>query len=175
MNIDYTKYSTDFSLSVIRPYIEQNKKIDEYVTGYIHEFPRALIVNLGCGMDTRFSRLDNGSIHWYDLDLPPVIDFRKRFFTEDSRYHMISSSALTFQWFNDLEKAAMDHILFIAEGMLMYLYEEEVKALLLKLCSTFQNSRLICELAYKRWVKKMQDPEQRLDLQKQHYLYRTRN
>jgi len=38
-----------------------------------------VIVNIGCGLDSRFLRIDNGSVIFYDLDLPELIDLKKRF------------------------------------------------------------------------------------------------
>lgn len=32
--------------------------------------PGGTIVNIGCGLDTTYERLNSGSILWYDLDLP---------------------------------------------------------------------------------------------------------
>jgi O-methyltransferase involved in polyketide biosynthesis len=37
--------------------------------------PEGLVVNLGAGLDTRFYRLDNGTITWIDIDLPEVVAF----------------------------------------------------------------------------------------------------
>ena len=40
--------------------------------------PEGLVVNLGAGLDTRFYRLDNGTIAWIDIDLPEVVAFRQK-------------------------------------------------------------------------------------------------
>ena len=53
------------------------KQFDEKAKTYIAEHPNASVVNIGAGLDTTFYRVDNGLIHWYDLDLPAVIDIRK--------------------------------------------------------------------------------------------------
>jgi len=42
-------------------------------------------VNIGCGFDTTFERIDNGKITFYDLDLPDVINLRKQFISNCSR------------------------------------------------------------------------------------------
>ena len=36
------------------------KKYDEYVNSFLKENPDGIIVNIGCGMDSRFLRIDNG-------------------------------------------------------------------------------------------------------------------
>ena len=55
--------------------------IDGIVKNFIETHPDGTIVNLGCGLDTRFTRLDNEKIHWFDLDLPDTISLRRCFFT----------------------------------------------------------------------------------------------
>jgi len=46
---------------------------DEVVKAFLGKYPLATIVNLGCGLDTTFDRVDNGTLVWYDLDLPDVV------------------------------------------------------------------------------------------------------
>jgi O-methyltransferase involved in polyketide biosynthesis len=53
---------------------------DEAVLDFIGNNPDSVIVNLGCGLDTRFPRVDNDQITWFDLDLPETIEIRKKFF-----------------------------------------------------------------------------------------------
>jgi len=36
------------------------KKYDEYAISFLKENPDAILVNIGCGMDSRFHRIDNG-------------------------------------------------------------------------------------------------------------------
>jgi O-methyltransferase involved in polyketide biosynthesis len=44
--------------------------LDNATKEFMNKFPDAVIINIGCGLDTRFSRMDNGKVRWYDLDLP---------------------------------------------------------------------------------------------------------
>ena len=46
------------------------KRYDEYVRAVLARTPHAVVVNIGCGLDTRFWRIDNGQVRFYDLDLP---------------------------------------------------------------------------------------------------------
>ena len=46
---------------------------DEQVVKFLQAYPDGIVVNLGCGLDTRFTRLDNGTVQWFDLDLPEVM------------------------------------------------------------------------------------------------------
>ncbi|MFX0106285.1 MAG: class I SAM-dependent methyltransferase, partial [Candidatus Hodarchaeota archaeon] len=55
------------------------RNFDNAVKKYIEKFPESTIVNVGAGLDTTFHRVDNGSIKWYDLDLPDAIEFRRKY------------------------------------------------------------------------------------------------
>jgi O-methyltransferase involved in polyketide biosynthesis len=61
--------------------------LDTHVTAFIGEHSDALILNLGCGLDTRFYRLDNGTLVWIEIDLPEVIAFRKKLVEPSSPRH----------------------------------------------------------------------------------------
>ncbi|MBN1861040.1 MAG: class I SAM-dependent methyltransferase [Candidatus Thermoplasmatota archaeon] len=142
----------------------RSRRFDRYCEEFLCRCPDGVIVELGCGLSSRFSRIDNGHVHWYDLDLPEVIAIRRGFFEETERYHMIASSVLDFQWLEQLA-LTQNGILFIAEGLLMYLREEEVKSLVLQLQHRFLGCELVCEvvnnfvinaLQKKRWQRKFQ-------------------
>jgi O-methyltransferase involved in polyketide biosynthesis len=142
----------------------RTRKFDQYCTSFLKRNPQGIIVELGCGLSTRFPRIDNKSLLWYDLDFPEVIDIKKYFFKETQRYHFISSSVLDFQWMKKI-KHENENILFIAEGLFMYLHEDEVKKLILHLQKIFPGCELACEvvstfiikiLKKRRWRKKFQ-------------------
>jgi methyltransferase (TIGR00027 family) len=141
----------------------RTRRFDRYCQDFLGRTPDGIIVELGCGLSSRFSRIDNGAVEWYDLDLPEVIAIRKQFFQETTRNRMIASSALDFQWMELL--AAKKNILFIAEGLVMYLLENDVKSLILKLQQQFPGCELVCEvenmfvinvLKKEHWRKKFQ-------------------
>jgi O-methyltransferase involved in polyketide biosynthesis len=123
----------------------RTRKFDRYCREFLSRTPNGIIVELGCGLSARFSRVDNGSVEWYDLDLPEVIAIRKQFFQETTRNHMIASSVLDFQWMEQLATTKKT-ILFIAEGLVMYLREDDVKSLILKMQQHFPGCELICEV-----------------------------
>ena len=125
----------------------RTKRFDEIVLDFLTRNSEVIVVNIGCGLDTRFSRIDDGKVEWYDLDFPEVIDVKKNFFQENDRYHFISSSVLDFKWIETLSKNKNQPFLFIAEGVLQYLHEEEVKSLILKLQDKFPGCELVCEVA----------------------------
>ncbi|MFN2195726.1 MAG: class I SAM-dependent methyltransferase [Anaerolineales bacterium] len=124
---------------------QRAKKIDQYTQDFLQEHPDGVVVQLGCGLDSRFLRVDNGEAAWYDLDMPPVIALRREFFTEKARYHMLASSAADLSWVDAVE-AGGKPVLVLAEGLLMYLDEADVRQLVLRLHAAFPGGRLIADV-----------------------------
>ncbi|MGE5410463.1 MAG: class I SAM-dependent methyltransferase, partial [Clostridiales bacterium] len=59
-------------------WIARSIHMDKAIREFLGKHPKATIVNVGCGLDTTFDRVDNGSLRWYDLDLPDVIELREK-------------------------------------------------------------------------------------------------
>lgn len=117
-------------------------KLDDYANRFLAEQPDGIVLHLGCGLDTRYLRINNPQVDWVDLDMPDVIDLRKKFFHETEKYHMISSSVTDHKWMDSITSNNRP-VLVVAEGLLMYLKEEEVKALFLKLRQKFSNCSIV--------------------------------
>ena len=110
-------------------------QIDSIITDFIKKYPQATIVNIGCGLDTTFERIDNGSIKFYDLDLPDTIELRRNFFSDTDRRKMISSSFLDKDWLNLID--ADNGLLFISAGVLYYFEEAQIKKFLTDLSGRY--------------------------------------
>lgn len=145
------------------------KKYDTYVREFLSRSPDGVVVNIGCGLDSRFLRTDNGRVIFYDLDLPEIIAIRKDFFTETERYHSTASSVLDFSW---MEIVRQHHgpFLFLAEGVFMYLEGEDVRSLVLELRKTFPGSGLVCEVENSFWLGPLTKKVVAYKLQRQFHL-----
>ena len=118
------------------------KKIDSVVRGFLARHPDGVVLHLGCGLDTRFNRVDNGLVTWVDLDLPAVISLRQKLFPPTPRYQMLAASAADLNW-TDQVQAGGKALLVAAEGLFMYLHEADVRGLIGKLCSAFPGCELV--------------------------------
>src|SRR5512137_2619560 len=79
--------------------ILRNRRFDQYARGFLARHPEAVVVHIGCGLDSRFERVDNGQVVWYDLDFPDVIDLRRKLIGgEGERYHLLGCSVLDNAW-----------------------------------------------------------------------------
>jgi O-methyltransferase involved in polyketide biosynthesis len=126
-------------------YLLRMREFDRQARAFLVEHPDGVIVDLGCGLDTRFERLDNGQLEWYGLDLPEVIELRKELLEETPRSHFVGCSVLDLTWMDALSGQAGKAFLFLAEGVLVYLEEADVKRLVQALAGRFPGSELVCE------------------------------
>ena len=79
--------------------ILRNREFDRYARDFLARHPQAVVVHIGCGFDTRFERVDNGQVEWYDLDLPDVIELRRKLIGDEAgRYHLLGCSVLDNAW-----------------------------------------------------------------------------
>jgi len=120
--------------------------LDKGVRVFLEAQPRGLAVNMGCGLDARFFRLDNGKMTWIDVDLAEVIDIRQQFFEENDRYRMMGASLLDRGWFDSIVPQNGQKVLLIAEGTLMYFQEAAVKRLFRDLIAKFPGSVFLFEV-----------------------------
>lgn len=130
------------------------KKYDDYARSFIKTNPTGIVVNIGCGMDSRFLRIDNSKLAFFDLDLPEMIEFRKQYYRETDRYHMIAASVFDYAWMDQVAKMGKRPLLFLAEGVFMYLEGVKVKDLVLKIQSRFPGSELVCEVVTALFTRK---------------------
>jgi len=122
----------------------RNRECDRYAQDFLTRNPEAVVVHIGCGLDARFERVDNGRVAWYDLDLPEVIELRRQFIGgEGTRYHLLAHSAFDSAWLDTVSVHRPRPFLFLAEGVLMYFDEAQVKSLVLALRERFPGAELV--------------------------------
>ena len=54
------------------------KAFDDWTEMKIKEHPNALVLHIGCGMDSRYLRVGEKAKQWCDIDFPDVIEERKK-------------------------------------------------------------------------------------------------
>ena len=110
--------------------------IDFWVRSFLAAHPAATVVEIGTGLNTRFERVDNGQVHWFDLDLPDVIELRRAFFADTGRHRMVAASVLAEEWLPAIAQSRGPYF-FVADGVLAYLPEAEVMAALGRIARQF--------------------------------------
>ena len=88
--------------------ILRNLEFDRQVRDFLTRHPDAVVVHIGCGLDSRFERVDNGKVEWYDLDLPEVIEQRRKFIgDEGERYHLLGCSVFDSAWLEKVNQSGL--------------------------------------------------------------------
>jgi O-methyltransferase involved in polyketide biosynthesis len=118
------------------------KQFDEKAKAFFTEHPHASVVNIGAGLDTTFYRVDNGLIHWYDLDLPEVIEVRRQLLPEPDRVTYIAKSLFDPSWCDDI-KHTEDGVFMIAGGVFPWLEEAQVKQFFSMLADNFPGGEIV--------------------------------
>lgn len=139
INYDFAKFDSPLNQAIIAI---RTEIIDRAVINFINQHPNATIVSLGTGLSTRFFRVDNGLVNWFGIDLPRVKPAWNTLIGKSERYQYLTYSVLDFNWMKRI-KERPEKILFIAEGLLMYLSEIEVKQLITALKNNFTGSEII--------------------------------
>ena len=120
------------------------REYDRQARDFLVRHPDAVVVHIGCGLDSRFERVDNGRVEWYDLDLPEVIELRRKLFgDEGKRHHLLGCSALEEAWLESVSAHRRHPFLFLAEVVLVYLDGAQVKRLVHALRESFPGAELV--------------------------------
>jgi O-methyltransferase involved in polyketide biosynthesis len=127
---------------------------DQLTKQYLAEYPDATVLHVGCGMDSRVFRIDPpASVQWFDVDYPDVIDLRRQLFPErGGSYHLIGAPLDDLGWLDQVPRERPG--LFIAEGVLNYLSETDVKALLNAVVAHFPGGQMIFDICNTMIVKR---------------------
>jgi len=120
------------------------REMDRYARDFLTRHSDAVVVHIGCGLDSRFERVDNGQVEWYDLDFPDVIELRRNFLGgEKGRYHMLACSVLEDGWIEAVKVHFKRSFLFLVETVFVYFIEAQVKSLVLTLRDHFPGAELV--------------------------------
>ena len=127
IDYDFTLISKNIGKSTQYSWIARSIFFDKKIKAFMDVYPEATIINIGCGLDTTFDRIDNGKIHWIDLDLPDTIELRKKYISESNRRHFVAQSVFNKSWYDTIEQK--NNVMLLIAGVLYYFDENDVKKL----------------------------------------------
>lgn len=123
---------------------------DGWVRQAMEEDPEAIVLHLGCGLDSRAERA--GGKHWYDVDFPEVIEERRRYYAESGDYRMIAGDIREKGWLEQLP--GNRRAIILMEGVSMYLTAEEMNRAMAQWAGYFASVRLLTDV-YSGFAAKM--------------------
>lgn len=122
------------------------RRFDRHVCDFLTRNPDGVVVHIGCGLDTRYERIGNDCVEWFDLDVPKVMELRKKLVaTQAFHYHTITSSVFEADWLAEVERFKPRPFLFVAEGVLPYFEETQVRELFIRLSGHFPGCEFVCD------------------------------
>ena len=120
----------------------RSRVFDRWLQEKMEADPTAVIVHIGCGMDSRCLRVGTQGHLWFDTDLPDVIAQRKRHYTEGTHYQMLAADMRTAEW---LSRIPPGNAIVIMEGVSMYLTPEELRRAMGQLAARFPSVSLLMD------------------------------
>ena len=140
IDYDFSRLKVDDNLGVglaIRA-----KTLDVRVEDFLARNPGAIVLHLGCGLDTRIFRIDPPpGVDWFDVDYPEVIELRRKLYPSRDRYHLVASSVTEPGWLADVPRNRPAVV--VAEGLTPYLPADEGLRLFARLVSHLASGELM--------------------------------
>ncbi|HUH68644.1 MAG TPA: class I SAM-dependent methyltransferase [Mycobacterium sp.] len=139
--IDYDWETTTINARRAPSVVIRTAHFDNWTRQFLAVHEEAVVLHVGCGLDARVYRLDpDAGVRWYDIDYPEVIELRQRVYPGRANYRMLPASVTDPSWLAD---TPADHpVLFLAEGLTMYLTKDDGLALLRRVVDRFPSGEL---------------------------------
>ena len=125
---------------------------DEWLKQQMADAPDAVVIHIGCGMDSRIIRVGTKNHKWYDVDFSEVIEERKKYYVQTDNYQMLAGDARDCKWLTNIMESGS--AIVVMEGVSMYLTADEMRNLADSLCAHFESVMLLVD-AYTSFAAKM--------------------
>lgn len=141
--------------------VVRSRYYDDCVESFIRRNARPVIVDVGCGLDTRFQRIaERRNAVFYEFDLPEVMAIRKKLIPSPAGDHYMSGSLLDTEWMDRLRAEHPDgHFAFVFEGEMMYFYDRQVRSVLQNLVKRFPGGEIYFDVCGPMMVKTKLKPD----------------
>ena len=134
--------------------------MDKMVAAFAGKNEAFNVVYLGAGLETAYDRLHgkNPGVDWYEVDLPEVMDARKKVFGQRDKETLISGDMFKLEWVKEVD--ATLPTLLVVSGVFQYFHEEEIVAFIKACGEAFPKGEMIFDatsesgLAFTNWFIK---------------------
>ena len=165
----YDKKALELKNKLPSDLIEQNKQnqytllasasrsanMDRFIQSFLERRPNGVIVQLGCGLETTYYRCDNRRTHWYAVDLPHVIDYRRELLPELERETYLAGDAFSEDWIRQVRTEFPDAPILVTAGGLFHYFEENKVISLLRMIGQSGNMEVVFDTVNKRGMTMM--------------------
>ncbi len=131
----------------------RTRAIDASANLFISNHPDCTVINLACGFDTRFWRIENDGCRFVEIDLPEIVLLKREILKDQLDYELMSCSVLDASWIDQVTVNGNSSFLLLAEGLFMYLPEPDAKKLFQRLAQRFDRSQLVLDMVLEKYTK----------------------
>lgn len=117
---------------------------DDWTEAMLRADRDALVLHIGCGLDSRCLRVKETYTNWIDADFPEVLSVRKKYYKENDAYHMMAIDASKPEQIKRL--ADSDAAIVILEGVSMYLTNDQVNRLFQALEKKYRHLHILMDV-----------------------------
>jgi O-methyltransferase involved in polyketide biosynthesis len=130
---------------------------DQMVKTFIGRYEKCNVVNIGCGLETCFFRIDPDpeKATFYEMDLPEVIEIRRQVLGESENEVLISGDMFDFTWADCIDNSLPTLVTVI--GVFQYFEEEKVIGFLKQLKKEFPGVEVIFDAMTGKAIKYAND------------------
>lgn len=133
----------------------RSANMDRFIRAFLERRPDGVIVQLGCGLETAYSRCDNGHTRWYAVDLPHVVEYRRALLPEPERETYLAGDAFAEDWIRQIRTDAPDAPILVTAGGLFHYFEESKVVSLLRMLTKFGDIEIVFDTVSKSGMAMM--------------------
>ena len=116
---------------------------DDWLKERLELAPDAIVLHIGCGMDSRIERVGNQGRAWFDIDFPEVIEKRREYYRESETYRKLEGDLREETWLEAIPKGA--NVIVVLEGVSPYLQTPELKSAIKAFEKRFSSVKILMD------------------------------
>ena len=133
--------------------VRRVKAFDNIANRFIADNPKCTVINLACGFDTRFWRIENDKCNYIELDLPGVIELKKEILKDHLGYEVIGGSVLDTSWIDKVTIDGNTGFLLIDEGLFPWIPPQDATRLIKEIGERFYRSQFVLDMVPEKYTK----------------------
>ena len=134
----------------------RSANIDRKIQAFFKREQDGVVVQLGCGLETAYYRNDNGKNRWYAVDLPHVMEYRRKLLPETEREIYLSGDAFTDTWIKRIRNDVKDVPILLTASGLFYYFEEAKVIEFFRLLKDFGEIEVVFDAVSKNGMRMIQ-------------------
>ena len=121
--------------------VARSHVIDGKVVEFLASHPAGNVVFLGGGLETTWGRVGVDTARCYQVDLPEVIDVRRRALGQAANEKLVAGDMFAMEWAERMDVTLPT--LLVVSGVWQYFHEKQILAMIADLRRTFPRGELV--------------------------------